>query len=90
MPVLLDADMQISLTFDGDMDVSVTEIDGEFGEIQYVSSAEVYPGETTVIPSQSRQVLMTSGYLMPSNVTVEPIPWYYGLITWNGSVLTVS
>ena len=89
MPLVLDGDLQVSVVLDGDMDMSI-ELDGEYGDIQYYSDMAVYQGETTVIPSQSRQVLMTNGYLMPSNVTVEPIPWYYGLITWNGSVLTVS
>ncbi len=49
-----------------------------------------YTGETTVTPSTSAVVLLTSGYKMDTNITVEPIPSNYGLITWNGSVLTVS
>lgn len=89
MPIVLDADMQVSVVLDGDMETS-NELDGDFGYIQYYSDMEVYPGVTTVTPTQSQQVLNTNGYLMDRNVIVEPIPWYYGLITWNGSVLTVS
>lgn len=89
MPLVLDGELIISEVLDGDMDLSL-ELDGEYGDIQYYADVPVYTGETTVTPTQSQQVLMTNGYMMASNVIVEPIPWYYGLITWNGSVLTVS
>lgn len=49
-----------------------------------------YAGPYSVTPSSSSVVLLTSGYKMTQNVTVDPIPSNYGLITWNGSVLTVS
>ena len=49
-----------------------------------------YSGEYTVTPTQSVQILNTSGKMMLSNMTIEPIPNNYGLITWNGAVLTVS
>lgn len=45
----------------------------------------------TVTPTTARQVVVAdSGYDALSSVTVEPIPSNYGLITWDGSVLTVS
>ena len=50
----------------------------------------VYHGPYEVTPTQSTQTLHTSGYKLTHNVTVNPIPSNYGLITWNGSVLTVS
>lgn len=50
----------------------------------------VYHGLREVTPSQQEQVLETGGYLLTSNVIVKPIPKNYGLITWNGSYLTVS
>lgn len=49
-----------------------------------------YDGPTTVTPSDSTQTLDTRGKTMLSDITVNPIPSNYGLITWNGSVLTVS
>ena len=51
---------------------------------------EPYTGEYTVTPSAETQTLSTEGLMMTSNVTVNPIPSNYGLITWNGSTLTVS
>lgn len=49
-----------------------------------------YPGPYSVTPSQEAQVLNTKDLKMTQNVVVEPIPSNYGLITWNGSTLTVS
>lgn len=60
----------------------------QFANIEY--PAEVYDGETTVSPSQQRQTLNTRGKILLDDVTIEPVPENYGLITWNGSVITVS
>lgn len=49
-----------------------------------------YTGEYSAIPSQERQVFRTNGKRMGEDFVVEPIPSNYGLITWDGSVLTVS
>ena len=49
-----------------------------------------YTGPTTVTPSQETQVLNTAALSVYEDITVNPIPSNYGLITWNGSVLTVS
>lgn len=49
-----------------------------------------YEGSYTVIPGTVAQVLQTAGKSMAENVTVGPIPQNYGLITWNGSIITVS
>lgn len=49
-----------------------------------------YSGEYEVTPSQETQVLYTEGKALAENVIVHPIPSNYGLITWNGAVLTVS
>jgi hypothetical protein len=49
-----------------------------------------YTGATAVTPSGETQTLETTGKYLVSNITVKPIPSNYGLITWNGAVLTVS
>ena len=51
---------------------------------------ETYEGPYTVIPTSEQQTLLTEKLRMAANVIIEPIPSNYGLITWNGSVLTVS
>ena len=49
-----------------------------------------YAGEYSVTPSAQAQTLSTEGLMMTGNVTVNPIPNNYGLITYNGSTITVS
>lgn len=89
-PILLDVDLSVeeyeleyseSESFDLDMDMAiiVNNIEGE-----------KYHGPTEVTPTQSTQELLTAGKVVLSNITVNPIPSNYGLITYNGSVLTVS
>lgn len=47
--------------------------------------------DITVTPTQARQVITADAeFDAIATVTLEPIPSNYGLITWNGSVLTVS
>lgn len=53
-------------------------------------TGDLYTGETTVIPTTETQILATAGFQMPRDITIEPIPQNYGLITWNGSTITVS
>lgn len=68
-----------------------TILETTFSEAQTISiPREVYDGPTEVTPSGIAQILNTSGKEMASNITVNPIPSNYGLITWNGTVLTVS
>lgn len=52
--------------------------------------ATPYTGEYIVTPSAETQTLHTADLLMAQNVTINPIPSNYGLISWNGSFLTVS
>ena len=49
-----------------------------------------YTGDYTVTPSQETQILLTKNTRLTDNITVNPIPNNYGLITWNGSYITVS
>ena len=49
-----------------------------------------YHGEHTVTPTDHTQILQTSEYYLLENITINPIPNNYGIITWNGSTLTVS
>ena len=49
-----------------------------------------YDGPYEATPTQETQVFSTQNKRMTENFTVNPIPSNYGLVTWNGSVLTVS
>lgn len=49
-----------------------------------------YSREYIVTPSSEVQTLDTEGLMMTHDITINPIPSNYGLITWDGSTLTVS
>lgn len=52
--------------------------------------AKEYEGEYDITPTNTAQVFSTEGKRCPHNFIVEPIPNNYGLITYNGSIITVS
>lgn len=49
-----------------------------------------YTGPTVITPTTSEQVLQTADKAILTDIIIEPIPSNYGLITWDGSTLTVS
>lgn len=51
---------------------------------------DMYSGDYTITPSATGMVLETVGKASSQNFVINPIPKNYGLITWNGSYLTVS
>lgn len=66
-----------------------SSLSGAIGIPERVTPAQ-YTGPTTVTPTQSEQVLHTQDLYVIDDIVIEPIPNNYGLITWNGAVLTVS
>ena len=49
-----------------------------------------YDGTYEVTPSSEAITISTRQKYLSENITVNPIPHNYGLVSWNGSVLTVS
>ena len=60
------------------------------GKISTSIGSSYYPGTYVVTPTQHTQILSTANKTMRYDVTVNPIPSNYGLITWDGSELMVS
>lgn len=89
--VILDGELSLNVNLDGDVSLNLTD-SGEFGTYYEVSTQqyEEYTGSYTVTPSNVQQVLSTEEMVLTDNITIEPIPSNYGLITYNGSFLTVS
>ena len=54
------------------------------------SGVPVYDGSVEVTPSTEEQVIHTDHRMVLSDITINPIPSNYGLITWDGSTITVS
>lgn len=61
-----------------------------FSEHIEVPVTDWYDGAYSATPSSERQEIPVTGKTMRQAFIVEPIPSNYGLITWNGSTLTVS
>lgn len=51
---------------------------------------EDFTGPHQITPSLETQTLEIRGMRATADIVVDPIPSNYGLITWNGSTLTVS
>ena len=49
-----------------------------------------YGGTYEITPTNETQILETDEKYLNNNITINPIPNNYGLITWNGTVITVS
>ena len=64
-------------------------LSGKIGIPERVTPPQ-YTGPTTVTPTQEQQILRTQDFFLTEDIVIDPIPNNYGLITWNGSVLTVS
>ncbi len=79
------------IVLDGELSLNIP-MDGEVGIITKVVEHDlpVYTGETVITPSTTEQVLATAEKVVTRNIVINPIPSNYGLITWNGSTLTVS
>ena len=57
--------------------------------IEY-SNMDEYEGPYEFTPTQGTQTAFTENKVLTENIIINPIPSNYGLITYNGSVLTVS
>ena len=79
------------IVLDGELSLNIP-MDGEVGIITKVVEHDlpVYTGNTEITPSTTEQVLATAEKVVTRNIVINPIPSNYGLITWNGSTLTVS
>lgn len=69
---------------------SASAMDASIESTVFVPVLEDYDGPYEVTPSGETQTLTTADLHMNRNVTINPIPSNYGLITWNGSTITVS
>lgn len=66
-----------------------SNISGELSIPTYID-VDVYTGITEVTPTTEQQVLQTYNKTVTRNIIINPIPSNYGLVTWDGSRLTIS
>lgn len=86
------AEIAGSLSSDANIDGSLSGASTLSGTVQIYNGTAPpdYEGAYEVTPTLETQTLPTENRRLVQDVIVNPIPEYYGLITWDGSVLTVS
>lgn len=55
-----------------------------------IDHSTIYEGAMEWTPSAQAQTIEIANKKAQDNIVINPIPNNYGLITWNGSILTVS
>ena len=65
-------------------------VSGELSVPTSGGQSPAFAGPYEYTPSEETQTIGINGYRATRNITINPIPSNYGLITWNGAYLTVS
>ena len=87
---VFDGDAVLIQCVDGDP-ITRRTCDGEPSVVQQIHEpTEYYDGPIEITPSPETQILNTAGKTVLEDITVKPIPSNYGLITWDGTKITVS
>lgn len=83
--------LPIIVTFDqgGSFDVTLTADDFHV-DMSGLHPPGDYHGEYEITPSADTQTMQTMNKRLSQNIIIKPIPNNYGLIGWDGSVLTVT
>lgn len=58
--------------------------------IPSTAGVEKYEGAYTFTPTEETQVIEIENKRATANITINPVPSNYGLITWDGITLMVS
>lgn len=66
------------------------EIPAAIGATYVMSSSPAFEGPYEYTPTADTQTINIEGYRAIEPIIINPIPSNYGLIQWNGSVLSVS
>lgn len=87
--IVIGGDISLSLDpLDGESTL-LSEADGSPGDF-YPILPKDYTGAYEFTPSMETQIAEVGGFFMDDDIIIHPIPRNYGLITWNGSFLTIS
>ena len=70
--------------------VVVNQQDWSISAKSHIVSGVPYNGPYEVTPTNEEQILSTFGRSMAHDITIAPIPSNYGLVTWDGTTLTIS
>ena len=66
------------------------KLKADFSDFIKVPVVDYYDGDYRITPGASQQTIPMQGLTARENIVIDPVPSNYGLITWDGSTLTVS
>ena len=81
------------LTLENGSDISVDVSGGEKTIELALGEASGYPtytGATEFTPTQETQIAFTAGKVVLEDIVINAIPYNYGLVTYQGNIITVS
>lgn len=84
-PVRFESSPEFDISFSGGETLSAG-----FDNFIEVPVTDYYEGEYEITPTTQEQTIPIIGLTARQNITVNPIPSNYGLITRVGAILTVS
>lgn len=87
--IVVDGSCSLFTALDGDAAL-LTALDGAAEKITKYRESVYYTGSYSFVPAATAQTIPIAQLTASQDITIEPIPSNYGLITWNGSTLTVS
>lgn len=87
--VVLDGTCRLTNCLDGNCALT-SQLNGNPFTVLKVREVDYYTGSYEFTPSANTQTIEIDRLTASQNITINPIPSNYGLITWNGSTLTVS
>lgn len=81
-----------SLSGSGTLSGSLSSGASLSGQLTVPSAASVerYQGDYIFTPSSEEQIIPILGKTATDNIVINPVPSQYGLVTWDGSIITVS
>lgn len=89
--LVLGGDCRLETYIDGELSLAPSfGADAGLAFMKREFAYPIYNGPTAITPGTSPQTLNTTDTTVLSDITIGAIPQNYGLITWDGSTLTVS
>lgn len=83
--------MAEELTINGNLTGTLSAVGSVSGAVsKFNGEYPTYTGAYEVTPTEEEQVLSTTSRTLTADIVVNPIPNNYGLITWDGTAITVS
>lgn len=83
-------DVQIAEQYEADVSADSVEAEADGSIIINKIVADEFEGAYEYTPSSETQTIPIAQKKAVRNITINPIPQNYGLITWNGAFLHIS